>query len=414
MKKRNFKWILILVMLLFTFLSFIPMCAQDSTENTISLSGNSDIVSANTKFGIKLFKEIYKGQEKENIFISPLSISMILTVASNGAAGETLNEMTKTLELQDQNFNEINENNLKLIKYLKNIKDVELNIANSFWGKKDFSFKKEFIEINKKFYEADVQTLDFSNPKASKIINQWVSDKTKDKIKEVVPSQIPDDLVLFLINAIYFKGNWTYEFNEEYTQEKDFYLLDGSIKKHPLMALNKNFMYYEDDNVQGISLPYGGNEEEPGNISMYIFLPKENYNLNQFFKDLNYDKWEKLIGSFDWMEGYIELPKFRLEYEKNLNDILKSLGINKAFSDQADFSKMTKEQVLINSVFHKSFVEVNEKGTEAAAVTVISVGITSVEVKETFTMIVNKPFFFVIRDNETGTILFMGNVTNPL
>lgn len=220
------------------------------------------------------------------------------------------------------------------------------------------------------------------------------------------------DWLVCLLNAIYFKGTWTYEFDKNPTQEKDFTLFDQSIKKHPLMEQErKDFFYVENNDFQAVNLPYGENKR----LSMYVFLPKNN--LENFLTKLSIDNWSKWIKESKKMEGTLLLPKFKIEYDKELKEVLIDLGMRIAFSGGADFSKMTENvSLFIDRVIHKTFVEVDEKGTEAAAVTAVlmkKMAAPDAQIPPTFYMEVNKPFFFTICDNETGEILFMGVIKEP-
>ncbi len=215
---------------------------------------------------------------------------------------------------------------------------------------------------------------------------------------------------MFLINAIYFKGEWSDPFDPDMTGNRDFNLPDGSVKEIAVMIKNDDFRYLETDDFQAVSLPYGKNER----VSMYVFLPASDSSLEQLYGEMNLLNWKRWIASFGSMEGEVGLPRFKFEYETSLKDALAALGMGVAFDESAaDFSKMhpVPPNLFISEVKHKTFIEVNEEGTEAAAVTSVEVGMTAMP--ETFSMIVDRPFFFAIADDMTGTILFMGSVTNP-
>lgn len=380
---------------------------------------DSRLISANTKFGFNLFEKLLKVEAGKNLFISPASISIALAMAYNGADKETRDAMAKTLEIEGMGQEDLNQANSTLKKMLQNPgPKVELNIANSLWARKGIKFKPDFIKRNEEFYGARVTTLDFKDPKAPSAINEWVSENTKGKIGKIIDkiSCTPDcKVILYLINAIYFKGTWSKEFDKNLTKEVDFYLLDGSRKKHPMMSQSGNYMYLEDKGFQAVNLPYGD-----GRLSMYIFLPEKDSSLEEFYKTLNTEAWNKWMSQFRDMEGSIVFPRFKLEYGVTLNDTLKSLGMEIAFDrDRANFRNMCEfskdENVYIDDVLHKTFVEVNEEGTEAAAVTSISMGMATeaYRTKKTFRMVVDRPFFFAIRDNKTGAVLFMGSIVEP-
>jgi serpin B len=374
------------------------------------------LVSANTRFGFNLFREIVKGDPTENIFISPSSAAIALAMTYNGARGETKEAMAKTLKLQDMSTSEVNQGNSILKSALESPDSmVELSIANSLWMRKGFSFKSEFIKKNRDFYNALATDLDFNDPNAPATINEWVRKNTNGKIEEII-AKIDPLTVLFLINAVYFKGEWSLKFDKEQTKEGLFTLLDGKQKKHPMMTQSGRYKHFETEAFQAVSLPYG-----EGGMSMYIFLPDRERSLERFQKDLNAENWEIWMSRFRKMKGTVRLPRFKMEYEVVLNDVLKTLGMEVAFDPvKADFGGILEDpkevtiehqKLYVSKVKQKTFVEVNEEGTEAAAATSVEVGITSVE--PTFSMIVDRPFFFAIRDNKTGTILFMGSIVKP-
>lgn len=363
-----------------------------------------NLVSANTEFGLKLFSKLVDRTPNDNIFISPTSIAMALQMTYNGALGETQKAMAEALELQGISLQELNEGNAALMKALENLDDdVLLDIANSLWARKEETFGEEFLKRTQDFYEADVETLDFSDPESPSVINAWVNEKTRGKIEKIV-DEIPASAILYLINAVYFKGTWTIQFDEKYTKERAFTLPDGAKKNIPMMTTQSKFRLYRGDAFSGIALPYGDEK-----VSMYIFLPDRDSNLGEFYKKLSAGKLESWISEFRKFDLMVIMPKFKLEYEVGLNNVLTELGMGLAFSGKADFGAMCPGGgVMIDDVKHKTFVEVNEKGTEAAAV-------TSVRMKKGGTppMIIDKPFLCVIRDDITGTILFMGSITNP-
>ena len=379
-------------------------------NNTPSPEINQKLISANTRFGFKLFSEIQKKQPNKNIFLSPSSVAMALTMAYNGSAGETQKAMNKALELQGLTLEEINRNN-NILKTSLTTADpqVKLAIANSLWTNQQVTIKPDFLQKNQQYYDAEINKLNFSDSASVGTINDWVKNKTNGKITKIVDQLQPDE-ILWLINAIYFKGNWSEPFAKEATKERPFTLLDGSKKQHPLMSQSDRYQYLENNQFQAISLPYGS-----GQMSFYVFLPKTGNSLDSFYNSLNAQTWEQWIKQFRSRPGSISLPKFKLEYDITLNESLQALGMTPAFNrQQADFSGISNEKTSIDQVKHKTFVEVNEEGTEAAAVTGIGIRATSAPPKaQPFEMIVDRPFFCVIRDNKTGTILFMGSIIDP-
>ena len=372
-------------------------------------SFDDSVVTANTQFGFKLFDEIRKTEQDKNIFISPLSVSLALAMTLNGAAGETEQAMTNTLQLQGLDSEAINVGYAGLRQtLLTSDPKVTLTIANSLWARQGMSFKQDFLQRNIRFFGAEISTLDFNDPSASKTINQWVDTNTNGKIQKIVGDRINPNAVLFLINAIYFKGTWQREFDPSRTQEDPFHLANGDVKQVPMMRQQHRYPYYRGENFQAISLAYGD-----GEMSMYIFLPDRESNLNNFLRDLNAERWEHWMSQFHGQDVSLVMPKFKLEYGRTLNDALKVLGMDIAFQgDLANFSRMASAPLYIENVLHKTFVEVNEEGTEAAAATSIGISITSVP-PPPIPFTIDRPFFLAIRDNQTKTVLFMGVVVDP-
>lgn len=370
---------------------------------------DDSVVTANTQFGFNLFDEIRKTEQDKNIFISPLSVSLALAMTLNGAAGETEQAMTDTLQLQGLDSEAINVGYAGLRQtLLTSDPKVTLTIANSLWARQGMSFKQDFLQRNIRFFGAEISTLDFNDPSASKTINQWVDTNTNGKIQEIVGDRITPNAVLFLINAIYFKGTWQREFDPSRTQDDSFYLTNGDVKQVPMMRQQRRYPYYRGENFQAISLAYGD-----GEMSMYIFLPDPESDLNTFLENLNAEHWGNWMSQFHGQDVSLVMPKFKLGYGRTLNNDLKVLGMDIAFQeDLANFSRMASAPLYIENVLHKTFVEVNEEGTEAAAVTSVEVGVTSVP-PPPIPVTVDRPFFLSIRDNQTKTVLFMGVVVDP-
>ncbi|MFQ5605297.1 MAG: serpin family protein [bacterium] len=367
------------------------------------------IVDADNKFGFKLFKELVEQNENENVFISPLSVSMVLGMTLNGAAGETKSAMEQTLEFAGLSSDDINRSYQSLMQLLVQLDPrVAFQIANSIWYRQGFGFEQDFIDVNKIFFNALVQALDFSDPSSVNIINDWVKENTRGKIEEILDSISPAD-VMFLINAIYFKGTWTYEFDKELTREEFFNLPDGSQKTCQMMVQTGEFDYLENETFQAVDLPYGD-----GAFSMTIFLPKPGQNLDAIIDGLQPAQWSQWLQSFEKDSVTLEMPKFKLEYEDSLNKALINLGMGVAFAPGADFTRMYKPGGLfISYVKHKTFVEVNEEGTEAAAVTIVAIKESAGGDQHIKFMRVDRPYLFVIRENHTQTILFMGKIVSP-
>jgi len=382
-----------------------PAHTVDDKLRCVDAPSFSTVASASTKFGFKLIADLRKREPGQNIFISPLSLSIALTMTYNGAAGETERAMAEVLEIKGLKLDTVNQSNAALRRSLETPnRKVELSISNSIWFRKGVEFAPEFLDRNRQFFETEIASLDFINPEAPGIINGWVATNTKGKIKRIVQLIDPGTLI-FLINAIYFKGSWQTEFDKSETRDGVFQMADGGEKKVRMMRRQGAHPYFRGENFEAASLPYGD-----GSVSMYIFLPDHDSNLNEFLADLNAANWRRWSSQFREVrkESRIILPRFKLEYEVKLNDTLKALGMGIAFEGAADFSGMGPS-LFISEVRHKTFVEVDEQGTQAAAVTVV-VGVRSV--LPIFR--VNRPFFFAIYNERTTTILFMGIVTEPM
>lgn len=408
---RVASWFMILLIL--TALTVTGGCALfEITEGQAAPVEELDeqMVQANNNLGFNLMKKLAT-EEDDNVFISPSSILVALAMTYNGAEGDTKAAMEKTLGLEGMSMDEVNKVFADLLTLLHNPDPkVELTLANSLWAREGVGFDEEFIENNYEYFGAEVAELDFDQAEAADTINRWVEENTGGKIDSIVEPPISPETVLFLINAIYFKGEWSDKFDPDQTREIPFNLPDGSTKEHPVMFKYDDFSYLQNDLYQAARLPYGENER----IGMYLFLPKEGIPVEDLYRKIETEPWKAISDKFFTMEGEIGLPRFGFEYETSLNNVLEALGMGIAFDqDLADFSGMRPipPRLFISDVKHKSFVEVNEEGTEAAAVTSVEVGVTSMP--ETFSMIIDRPFFFVIADDMTGIILFMGMVVNP-
>ncbi len=411
---NNIKYLIVIFVLsLFMFHCGTPIEPIVSEFGELSVS-EQQLADSGNKFGLKFFRELNKDEIGENVFISPLSISYALGMTYNGSAGETREAMAKSLELQGMSIDEVNQSYKSLMELLTTLDpEVIFEIANSIWYRQGFHVEQKFIDLNKEYFDALVRELDFSRPDAPDIINDWISEKTHGKIEDVIESINPLTM-MFLINAIYFKGTWVYEFDPEETKEESFYLIDGASEKVQMMSQRAEFYYYENDLFQAIDLPYGKER-----FSMTILLPKENEDIDYLIGKLDQNTWNKWISDFPEEKDTVNLflPRFTTRYDKSLNSVLSALGMDIAFDPgRADFSNINphRPDLHISNVQHVTFIEVNEEGTEAAAVTVVEMGVGSVGGRIYPTMRVNKPFFFVIRENHSDTLLFMGKIMDPV
>ena len=370
-------------------------------------AAEKSLCESSNKFGLKLFREIITQEEKDsNIFISPLSVSMALGMTYNGAAAATRDSMHATLEFSDLSVQEINKSYKGLIEVLSYADSkVRFQIANSIWYRLGLPVEAEFIDLNKTYFDALVRELDFSRPDAADTINAWVDENTNGKIQEIVQKPIDPLIVMFLINAIYFKGAWANKFNLDSTVVDSFTLLDGSQKECQMMRKQSAFGYFRDSLFEVVNLPYGDSS-----FSMAVFLPKPSVDIDSLAVQFIEENWLVWTDSFFEKEMILHLPRFKIEYEAGLNDALKAMGMEIAFiPSEADFTNMTPlRPVWIDSVKHKTFVEVNEEGTEAAGVTVVVPVFGGPRLLR-----FDRPFIFVIWEKETKTILFLGKVMEP-
>lgn len=370
-------------------------------------SATDKLIKANNRFGFQLFAELLKQQPDQNIFISPLSLSIALSMLYNGAVGQTQAEMAIALGIQNLSVPEVNQANAQLIQQLEKLTDVQVAIANSLWAQPTLQFRADFLQRIQEFYQAKVENLDFGNPDAAATINQWASDKTLGKIQQIVQRLSPAT-ILVLLNATYFKGAWSLPFDPEQTASGTFTLLDDSQKVVPMMRQLNEYCCYQGEDYQAVRVPFGGKR-----LSLDIFLPPalaqadsvESLGLG------NAAKWLSQFPSKSTPQRLVTLvlPRFRLEYKvkAELKQALMSLGMKQAF-EEANFSQLCSDSATISKITHKTFFEVNEAGAEAAAVTAIELerGLPP-------TITIDRPFFCAIRDQQTGAILFMGVVVDP-
>lgn len=389
-------------------------------------SFSKDSADANNAFGFKMLSTLKRDSKAENLFISPLSISQVMKMAMNGAGGKTLQQMASVLQLDSSDpvsFNKQDQQMLAAIttpnaSFLKMYQEnggadptFKLKVANSLWGNKNVQFAPDFTKTCSNKYGAEVKSVDFSIPQTVTEINSWTSKQTAGKIPSIVEKLHETDL-LVLINATYFKAPWEDKFQKEETKPMPFHAIGGGSPKVQMMHRRARFGYQDNDNFQAIRLPYADR-----NNAMYVILPKENKTADAVLASMNEQAYKMLSGNFNEKPGELFLPKFKFDYSKKLNDALMKLGMVDAFSAKdADFAKMIKSgpKPFVGSVIHKCYVDVNEEGTEAAAVTaMMMVGSGMPRPEQPFTMKVDRPFLFVIANETTHSIVFVGIVGDP-
>jgi serpin B len=389
----------------------VLMCAASLTALADLPANQVMLNTANTGFAFDLLKQIAGEQPGKNIFISPFSVSTVLQMVANGAAGDTKAEMQRVLKTTGLPAGMLNAAGKDLYQSLNSQTNVILNLANAIWYKEGFHLKPGFVTDNKNFFSAKLAGVDFAKPESAQTINDWADTSTHGKIKQVVQWPFPPLTRVILANAIYFKGKWDRPFDKQSTKDHAFDVLPGGTSKQvPTMWQHGHFNYQQGDGFQAVRLPYAGKR-----LQMYLFLPDTNSSPTKLLADLNADTWrDKILPKFQDKEGTLALPRFKLDYDVRLNDPLKALGMRQAFAVDADFSAMAEEPLFVSEVKQKSFVEVNEEGTEAAAVTTVTMHAQAVfRPEKPFEMIVDRPFLFVIGDDQTRSILFLGVVHDP-
>ncbi|MCK5067670.1 MAG: serpin family protein [Bacteroidales bacterium] len=397
-----------------TILMALPACelfdqdlVPDEPKKIDLRKKSAEIIEADQLFAFELFKQVYTLSDEVNMMISPLSVSYALGMTYNGAAGTTLEAFNEVLHFGDLTNQEVNESYKDLMNQLIHLDEqVEFSIANSIWYKLGYPVLDEFIITNQDYFDAAVEELDFSDPGAVDVINGWIEDKTNDKIRDMLDF-IPSDAVMYLVNAIYFNAKWKYQFDPEDTYEGEFHLEDGSAFDADFMKINGSFNYTANEDFTAVELPYGDST-----FSMVVMLPTGNNNLDDLVDRMDIDTWNTWFASPTTQNVQIELPKFTYDFKDLLNDPLINLGLGIAFGGGADFSRITPGgDLYISRVIHQTFIDVEEEGTEAAAATIVEIKEISAPVITMFKA--NSPFLFVIRENSTSAIMFMGKVGRP-
>lgn len=400
------RYILILLFLFSIACKEAPMDNANIEIRQLTKS-ESKLVNASERFGYNIFQKINESKKNENIFISPISISFALGMTLNGAASSTSDSIRNTLFISDLSKEEINSSYRSLIDYLYSVDtDVKFKIANAIFYRNIITFKKEFIDINKKYFNASVDGLDFSNPRSVDIINNWAKEETEGKIPVIV-ERIPNDIIMYILNAIYFKGDWKYAFDKNMTKEDWFKKTKNDSVKCDMMNKYISVKYFENEYLQLIELPYANDA-----FCMNIILPKED--INELIKKIDSEKiklwYENMFDSY----VNLYLPKFKLKFKSSLKEALKNMGMGIAFDPSlSDFRNLYDgtEKAYISDVNHSTYVDVYEEGTEAAAVTSVEIGITSI--REEMVMRCDKPFVFLIRERNSNSILFIGKLFDP-
>ena len=404
------------LLLAILILSFSMVCTASSCNNTQETTNQEEVTEVSQKqgnlskmnqnfsdsvmfFGKNIFTDVYK---ENNTVVSPLSLHLAFDMLYNGSNGITEKEMRTTLgypEKADKQM--VSEESKNIMDTLKSNDSITIEIANSLWARDNFKIKQSFIDKSQEYFYAEVK-----NEISKTLMNNWVSDKTHKKIKKIVDRT--DNIDVALINAIYFNGTWVNTFNKENTRDEDFTTTKNQKVKVPMMYKFDNMPYYENDDYQAVRLDYKGRK-----ASMYLFLPRENKSIDDFIKSFSQDEFLNASDNLDRAKVELYLPKFKTECSFELSNTVKKLGMKSAFDGKADFSGIASG-LFISNIIHKTYIDVNETGTEAAAVTgIIMTKSAMPRPVPTKHMKIDRPFFFVIADPRTATPVFMGTITKP-
>ena len=385
--------------------------APDLTPKSIMLTAEApQAIQSSNEFGIGLFTKVAE-EENKNLMLSPISASTALTMLLNGCGGNTYTQLQGTLKYPDgMTISDINKAYKGLVDQLLNADPkVKLALANAIFYRNGFSVKAPFLEKMHNDYKAMVDDLDFAAPSALTTINKWASDNTNGKIPEVLKT-IDGDAVMFIMNALYFNGDWSYQFDKSKTQERPFYPDSGSAVNVSTMNGEVGSKVNYGNGFKAIEMPYGRT-----NFTMLLIVPDKN--LSAFYPSFTPKLWNQITSDLDGMDEFgktiVFMPKFKFSYEKYLNDQLISMGMVDAFIPyQADLSGISGNSIYVDFVKQNTFVEVDEEGTEAAAVTTIGINLTSMP-PQPQQFVIDKSFIFAIRERTTNTLLFIGQVVNP-
>ncbi len=408
--------------LLFTLIgALLTSCEKSDPDTNLPVviqlnSGEAFVAQASNVTAPKLLDEIMKQEKKDdefkNVIISPFSLNIALAMTWNGAAGTTKSQMQEFLGFAGSSEDHVNNYFKKMQDALpKSDKKVKLSVANSIWYRNQLQVKEPFKTKNRNFFYASIEGLNFASPASVNTINNWCSTKTNGLIDQIIET-IDESAVMYLINALYFKGEWSKPFSTSQTTHNPFYKRDGTTTNVVTMYLSGHMEYYENNGYKYLSLPYGN-----GSFKMSFILPPQGTHLSDAAEELlKPATWERIFSGLSQVNTDIFIPKFKFAYEIKFNDILDELGIKDAFNPNvADFSgiaEVSPQRLFISNVIQKAVIDVNEKGSEAAAVTAVEVMVTSAPIKKEFRA--NRPFFFAITETSTSTILFMGKVEDPV
>jgi len=412
------KRVFYLALLIFCSL-FLHSCSEEADcdcGNPLDLeplsSAEEQVVNSANDFAFDIFSRINQVDRDANIFLSPFSISTALSMTANGAVGETLDGIKKTLRQDHLSIQEVNESYEKLSTFIADLDPkVNLKLANSTWYKQNLEVNHKFKKVLSSYYNAEVHAADFSNPGTKELINGWIEDKTNGKIPDMI-DEIPASIVMYLINAIYLKAIWQFQFDKSKTSKMEFDLGNGQKLPVDMMycdGLNANF--FSNDELQFIEVPYGN-----GQFVFSILLPNNPKSLDELINTMSIEQLNNYIQSADTSTFKLYLPKFKIKYKITLNELLADMGMEQSFGVNANLPNLFVEDLdlYISRVLHQSFIEVDEEGTEAAAATVVEIVKTSIGPdSKPSTLFIDKPFAFFIREKHSNAVIFSGKMINP-
>ncbi|MDH6343779.1 serine protease inhibitor [Parabacteroides sp. PFB2-12] len=379
----------------------------------IPLSKSEEVLVANNNdFAFNLFRKVAEQkQAKQNTFISPLSVTVAFSMLLNGADGETKDEIREVLGYDGMQLDEINDFYQKILEAAVDIDpQVEVAMANSIWVQNGFPVLAPFVDVNKAYYQAEVKNVDFGQSQTLDQMNRWVSQQTKGIIGKMFEPRDLQNSIIYLVNALYFKGEWSTPFEKKDTKDEPFYNIDGSETKVPMMHKTRGGFYAQNEDYALTALPYGN-----GAFEMFFVLPNEGVDIDKVIDGLTFDAWQECMNNYG---GYctvkLKLPRFKTGYDFQLNDILQDLGMKTAFdSQQADFSLLSQYDVYLTKAMQKAHIEVDEKGTEAVASTAVGGEVMDPgppRPEDIMEFYIDRPFLYFIREISTGTIFFMGQI----
>lgn len=412
--KKNIMYMMLLA-------GFLTGCSDNDAgrgspneRKSIELSRSEQVMTEETTdFAFRFFQQVNKSEkEQENWLISPLSASMALSMTTNGADGNTLAEMKTTLGFSSASIDEMNAYYRRILTELPDLDNTtQLGLANSIWVNQEAAVKAPFVDVNKQMYDAKTSNLDFSSAKAPATINNWAADRTGGLIGKVI-EEINPDTEMILLNALYFKGIWQdgYKFDKAMTQDEDFTNADGNITKVKMMNQTKDFAFSYNDYFWMARFGYGNNA-----YRMTVLLPDAGRTLEECLEAMTAENWKAWEQNWDTRELIVKMPRFEIEYKKDLIEDMKAMGIKEAFTPSANFPYISDTDVYLGKLDQFAYLKVDEEGTEAASVTkgetMPTAPLSPPPSLGPIEFYLNRPFAFLITETSTGTVLFMGKVT---